>query len=181
MWRACVLFLLMMGCSVPIIGQSEITFGNVQLRLGMSKETVRDKLSSAEYFAADWEDETVLLTARSAGYSGTVSFANGKLVKVYRFWHETSQAEALKLATVLHDLVTTMSEGGHHAATVVAWTKREPRYKMQLIDIAYGPQKMVRLRIQEGTILGKPYREVGVDECFGACMQFIGGKEGRGK
>ena len=170
--RACAVFSLALVFCIAACAESElISFGGVELRLGTSKKEVQERFPSEEYIC-DWEKDSVLVVTRER-FLGILTFSDGRLVQVSKTWHTTSGAEAIKLVGALHDLLAAMTESEHGLqATVVARTRSEPGHKQQFVDVVFGTHRSVRLSIQEGTIVGRPFRKVSVQECFGSCVVF---------
>ena len=148
------IFLLVVP-SIVQAGGSSISFGTVDLKTGMQEDVViaeLNKLYDLEKLTGSAKDSSswvIKSKVQKSQFYGSISFKNGKLASVMRYWSPDDQQKGYEFAKAIYGLVAQFEKEGNSMCRISVGENNAPQFQAKAAFIVCGPKAM-RVDIVEG-------------------------------
>jgi hypothetical protein len=136
----------------------KISFGSVDLRLGMTKQYVLSQLTRAGFSLRDWGTSTIGVVNEVPGrdsvlFVGNMSFKGDKLLSVRKDWLPNGGDDGLSVGEGIYGVFSNFASEGRTKCEIASGTNQSPNGDVKEIAIFCKPgQKYISIEVVHSPI-----------------------------
>ncbi len=144
--------LLTLIAVTPAHGEDRsIAFGDIEVRLGMTKSEVIKRLEDRYKMRYQDTDSWLVMSKHDSPHEviGNMGFRNDRLISIVKNWGSTQDDSSYKLAGKLFSVLSALNQEGNTIAKVKTHTQKEPNLAIYSV-VMYFANREVNIVVRSG-------------------------------